>query len=121
MCLFVFFFQAEDGIRDIGVTGVQTCALPIFAATPLILALLTLWPVRLALYGGDMFREGGDDDGTVGRLLDWVEWALLAWCIALLAVGVRALYDLPWRRVPAVLGLAALTLVGLVALFAVLG
>src|SRR3712207_8773456 len=26
----VFFFQAEDGIRDIGVTGVQTCALPIF-------------------------------------------------------------------------------------------
>src|SRR3712207_7529135 len=27
--LFVFFFQAEDGIRDIGVTGVQTCALPI--------------------------------------------------------------------------------------------
>src|SRR3712207_6993943 len=28
---FVFFFQAEDGIRDIGVTGVQTCALPIYA------------------------------------------------------------------------------------------
>src|SRR3712207_6529957 len=26
-----FFFQAEDGIRDIGVTGVQTCALPIAA------------------------------------------------------------------------------------------
>src|SRR3712207_8063830 len=29
LTLFVFFFQAEDGIRDIGVTGVQTCALPI--------------------------------------------------------------------------------------------
>src|SRR3712207_2347523 len=28
---FFFFFQAEDGIRDIGVTGVQTCALPICA------------------------------------------------------------------------------------------
>src|SRR5207248_6164730 len=28
-CLFVFFFQAEDGIRDRTVTGVQTCALPI--------------------------------------------------------------------------------------------
>src|SRR5438445_2950001 len=26
---YIFFFQAEDGIRDIGVTGVQTCALPI--------------------------------------------------------------------------------------------
>src|SRR3712207_6532682 len=29
---FFFFFQAEDGIRDIGVTGVQTCALPILVA-----------------------------------------------------------------------------------------
>src|SRR2546426_5567220 len=28
--LFFFFFQAEDGIRDYKVTGVQTCALPIF-------------------------------------------------------------------------------------------
>src|SRR2546430_11545323 len=27
--VFVFFFQAEDGIRDLTVTGVQTCALPI--------------------------------------------------------------------------------------------
>src|SRR2546429_3484017 len=30
--IFVFFFQAEDGIRDVAVTGVQTCALPISAA-----------------------------------------------------------------------------------------
>ena len=31
MCFmfYVFFFQAEDGIRDVAVTGVQTCALPI--------------------------------------------------------------------------------------------
>src|SRR5207237_6303686 len=28
---FFFFFQAEDGIRDSSVTGVQTCALPIFS------------------------------------------------------------------------------------------
>src|SRR2546430_10004897 len=34
--VFFFFFQAEDGIRDLTVTGVQTCALPIFglAAAP---------------------------------------------------------------------------------------
>src|SRR3712207_3960935 len=32
ICGFCFFFQAEDGIRDIGVTGVQTCALPILVA-----------------------------------------------------------------------------------------
>src|SRR5205085_7546325 len=30
--LIVLFFQAEDGIRDLTVTGVQTCALPIYAA-----------------------------------------------------------------------------------------
>src|SRR2546421_2683654 len=30
--LVIFFFQAEDGIRDLIVTGVQTCALPIFGA-----------------------------------------------------------------------------------------
>src|SRR5690554_7142527 len=29
--IFFFFFQAEDGIRDADVTGVQTCALPILA------------------------------------------------------------------------------------------
>src|SRR6266498_4363839 len=32
LCLCFFFFQAEDGIRDADVTGVQTCALPILAA-----------------------------------------------------------------------------------------
>src|SRR5256886_9907649 len=32
LCL--FFFQAEDGIRYLTVTGVQTCALPIFALRP---------------------------------------------------------------------------------------
>src|SRR2546429_5769268 len=37
-----FFFQAEDGIRDVAVTGVQTCALPIFVAA-LIRALLAAY------------------------------------------------------------------------------
>src|SRR2546429_1971768 len=35
-----FFFQAEDGIRDVAVTGVQTCALPIMIA-----ATLFDWPI----------------------------------------------------------------------------
>src|SRR5206468_9089008 len=33
---FFFFFQAEDGIRDLIVTGVQTCALPIYLALDLV-------------------------------------------------------------------------------------
>src|SRR5436309_10715635 len=32
-CGRVFFFQAEDGIRDFHVTGVQTCALPIYRSS----------------------------------------------------------------------------------------
>src|SRR5262249_58132629 len=44
----VFFFQAEDGIRDWSVTGVQTCALPILEDTvqryPLDGVLQTLFP-----------------------------------------------------------------------------
>src|SRR5438046_7260715 len=38
-CLYVFFFffQAEDGIRDWSVTGVQTCALPILLPSPALL------------------------------------------------------------------------------------
>src|SRR5207237_6543034 len=34
VCVFFFFFQAEDGIRDSSVTGVQTCALPILILPP---------------------------------------------------------------------------------------
>src|SRR2546422_10163155 len=41
-----FFFQAEDGIRDVAVTGVQTCALPIFV----VVLILRLNIRRFCLY-----------------------------------------------------------------------
>src|SRR5256885_8767025 len=40
---FVFFFQAEDGIRDYKVTGVQTCALPIYVRSALHERTIALW------------------------------------------------------------------------------
>src|SRR5687768_17825636 len=43
MMLFFFFFQAEDGIRDVAVTGVQTCALPIFEIVPAHTLQTILW------------------------------------------------------------------------------
>src|SRR5690606_41162591 len=45
ICLFLssFFFQAEDGIRDFHVTGVQTCALPISIACYAVLEGEQLW------------------------------------------------------------------------------
>src|SRR3712207_8739713 len=56
-----FFFQAEDGIRDIGVTGVQTCALPIFRrlAGPACVehaAVAQALPVRANVVGEDVAR-----------------------------------------------------------------
>src|SRR2546429_3533855 len=39
-----FFFQAEDGIRDVAVTGVQTCALPISAPTTTRLRYVSRFP-----------------------------------------------------------------------------
>src|SRR2546425_10223228 len=42
LCFF-FFFQAEDGIRDKLVTGVQTCALPIWRRTLIAAVLLGVW------------------------------------------------------------------------------
>src|SRR6266511_4039400 len=41
-----------------------------FAAAPLALSLLVLWPVGLAVFGGDLFRTGGSDDGAGGELFE---------------------------------------------------
>src|SRR2546430_5629749 len=43
-----FFFQAEDGIRDLTVTGVQTCALPILPIVPLGTKVAAAFPMRSA-------------------------------------------------------------------------
>src|SRR2546429_5860370 len=47
--IFFFFFQAEDGIRDVAVTGVQTCALPISPYTTKELSRKT-WPDFVRLF-----------------------------------------------------------------------
>src|SRR5687768_17688645 len=49
-CFFFFFFQAEDGIRDVAVTGVQTCALPIYIAVKLPAVLGDVAAVALLLF-----------------------------------------------------------------------
>src|SRR5690348_13040226 len=57
VCFFFFFFQAEDGIRDGRVTGVQTCALPI-SFPPLFYPATTYFPqaTALAIGPGDETR-----------------------------------------------------------------
>src|SRR2546426_10331546 len=52
-CFFFFFFQAEDGIRDYKVTGVQTCALPIWQRQQALEG--RVGPVTLVLVAGPLF------------------------------------------------------------------
>jgi hypothetical protein len=68
-----------------------------FAAVPLALSLV-LWPVKLALYGGDWFRTGGSDTGTGGLVFDLLTYAFFVWAAVLLVVGVRSVHRWPWMR-----------------------
>src|SRR2546429_5779289 len=63
----VFFFQAEDGIRDVAVTGVQTCALPIYQASPRTPAATLDQARQIALdaglhyvYEGNIYSDGSN-------------------------------------------------------------
>src|SRR3990170_1037782 len=69
ICFFFFFFQAEDGIRDDLVTGVQTCALPIFDVKVILFGDRELYYL---LAGHDpefsrLFKVQADFDDTIQR------------------------------------------------------
>src|SRR5256885_10021100 len=64
MTLLIFFFQAEDGIRDYKVTGVQTCALPIFVQGRRVAGADSFAVGNIAPHGrGGPDREGFPDLG----------------------------------------------------------
>src|SRR2546430_11492849 len=52
-----FFFQAEDGIRDLTVTGVQTCALPISRRSPALYDLYQRLPLTFERNAGQTDRR----------------------------------------------------------------
>src|SRR2546429_1172425 len=56
---FVFFFQAEDGIRDVAVTGVQTCALPI--------SFILAGAVNTAIVGSNGVLNRVSEDGVLSE------------------------------------------------------
>ena len=58
------------------------------AAAPLALSLFLVWPVRLALYGQDLFRTGGSDSGTGDKVFEALVAAAYAWSLALVVVGL---------------------------------
>src|SRR5205823_4265504 len=69
-----------------------------FAATPIALALFVYWPVRIAIYGSDLFRTGGADGRGAGDVTAWLFYAFVLWALALLIVGVRTVHGWTWER-----------------------
>lgn len=77
------------------------------ASAPLALTLFTVWPVRIAIYGTDLFRTGGSDWGPGDRIFGGLLYAAFVWCALLLVVGVRSVHGWSWGRSAAAVALAA--------------
>jgi hypothetical protein len=71
-----------------------------FAAAPVVVS-LAAWPVKLALYGGDLFHRGGSDRGGGADVFDVIWLAACIWAAALLVVGVRSVHGWTWSRAAA--------------------
>jgi hypothetical protein len=78
------------------------------ATAPFVLALVFVAPVRLGLYGTDLFRAEGGDSGTGGDVFIAIDALLLAWTLALILVGIKVTQRWSWGRAAAALGVAAL-------------
>jgi hypothetical protein len=78
------------GLRGAGSQGSYRRArhLLAFAAAPLVLGLVLVWPVRLALHGSDTFRSGGDDTGAAVTAFDAILAVFAAWAFGLLVLGI---------------------------------
>ena len=59
-----------------------------FAAAPLVLGLVLVWPLRLAVHGSDTFRAGGGDAGGGVAVFDALLAGFAAWAFGLLAYGI---------------------------------
>jgi hypothetical protein len=81
-----------------------------FAAAPLALSLVLVWPLRLAVYGGDSFRAGGADEGTGDWVFTGVSIAFAAWAAGLLVLGVSVVQRWTLGRAAVSIALIALTL-----------
>src|SRR5699024_11815202 len=67
-CVFSFFFQAEDGIRDRNVTGVQTCALPIYRRIEICVRQDEEGGISAELHGAAEHLIGGPTDEVATHL-----------------------------------------------------
>jgi hypothetical protein len=75
-----------------------------FAAAPMVLGLVLVWPLRLVVYGRDSFRTGGDDYGTGPLLFDAASGLFALWSLGLLVYGIAVVER--WRPLRAVVAVA---------------
>jgi hypothetical protein len=87
-----------------------------YAAAPLTLALLLVWPIRLAAFGGDSFRAGGSDEGVGGWIFDGLSAGFAAWALGLLVYGISVVERWTVLRAAVSVGLVVLGLLLLTAL-----
>src|SRR6266545_3104434 len=91
-----------------------------FAAAPLAFGLVLYWPIRIAVYGSDLFRTGGADGHGGGDVFAWLFYAFVAWALALLVIGVRTVHGWTWLRSLAGVAVAASIAGGVVLLVSLL-
>jgi len=77
------------------------------ASAPLALSLLTLWPIRIAVYGVDLFRTGGNDYGRGDTIFGAVYYSIIAWSFCLLVLGVRSVHGWTLSRALSAVAIAA--------------
>ena len=77
------------------------------ASTPLALALVVFWPIRIAVYGENLFRTGGDDYGRGDTVFGGIFLGFVAWALLLLLIGVRSVHGWSWARSVGAVALAA--------------
>ena len=105
------------GLRGAGSAGSYRRARHVlaFAAAPTILGLVLIWPLRLALYGTDSFRSGGEDNGTLPFLFDLAGVGFALWALGLLVYGISVVEQ--WRLLRAGISVALAVLAVLVLTF----
>lgn len=103
------------GLRGAGSTGSYRRArhLLAFAAAPMVLGLVLVWPLRLVVYGRDSFRTGGSDTGAGPLLFDAASGAFALWSLGLLVYGIAVIER--WRLTRALVAVA-LALLAILAL-----
>jgi hypothetical protein len=78
-----------------------------FAAAPIALALFVYWPLRIGIYGEDLFQYDGTDGNAAGTAFAYAFYGFALWALVLLVIGVRTIHGWSWARSVAAMAFTA--------------